>query len=84
MGGFSVFVQGLGGQVPAGRGAQFGLSPTGLPHALSLLAARKRPDAFLLWFLIRSPSISWKNSISLCPASFCTPSPNLPVTPGIS
>ena len=27
---------------------------------------------------------SWENSISLCPASFCTPRPNLPVTPGIS
>ena len=27
---------------------------------------------------------SWKNSISLCPASFCTPLPNLPVTPGVS
>ena len=27
---------------------------------------------------------SWQNSISLCPASFCTPRPNLPVTPGIS
>ena len=26
----------------------------------------------------------WQNSISLCPASFCTPRPNLPVTPGIS
>ena len=25
-----------------------------------------------------------QNSISLCPASFCTPRPNLPVTPGIS
>ena len=24
------------------------------------------------------------NSISLCPASFCTPRPNLPVTPGVS
>ena len=24
------------------------------------------------------------NSVSLCPASFCTPRPNLPVTPGIS
>ena len=23
------------------------------------------------------------NSISLCPASFCTPRPNLPVTPGV-
>ena len=27
---------------------------------------------------------SWKNSISLCSASFCTPRPNLSVTPGIS
>ena len=27
---------------------------------------------------------SWQNSISLCPASFCTPRPNLPVTPGVS
>ena len=27
---------------------------------------------------------SWQNSISLCPASFCTPRPNLPVTPGLS
>ena len=26
----------------------------------------------------------WQNSISLCPASFCTPRLNLPVTPGIS
>ena len=27
---------------------------------------------------------SWKNSISLCPVSFRTPRPNLPVTPGVS
>ena len=27
---------------------------------------------------------SWQNSVSLCLASFCTPSPNLPVTPGRS
>ena len=27
---------------------------------------------------------SWQNSVSLCLASFCTPRPNLPVTPGIS
>ena len=26
----------------------------------------------------------WQNSISLCPASFCTPRPNLPVTAGVS
>ena len=27
---------------------------------------------------------SWQNSISLCPASFCTPRPNMPISPGIS
>ena len=26
-------------------------------------------------------AFSWQNVISLCPASFCTPRPNLPVTP---
>ena len=26
----------------------------------------------------------WQNSVNLCPASFCTPKPNLPVIPGIS
>ena len=29
-------------------------------------------------------AFSWQNSISLCPASFCTPRPNLPATPGVS
>ena len=29
-------------------------------------------------------AFSWQNSVSLCPASFCSPRPNLPVTPGIS
>ena len=29
-------------------------------------------------------AFSWQNSISLCPASFCIPRPNLPVTPGVS
>ena len=29
-------------------------------------------------------AFSCQNSISLCPASFCTPRPNLPVTPSIS
>ena len=28
--------------------------------------------------------VLWANSISFCPASFCTPRPNLPVTPGVS
>ena len=29
-------------------------------------------------------AFSWQNSVSLCPASFCIPMPNLPVTPGAS
>ena len=29
-------------------------------------------------------AFSWQNTISLCPASFCTPTQKLPVTPGIS
>jgi len=29
-------------------------------------------------------SLSWQNSVSLCLTSFCTPRPNLPVTPGVS
>ena len=29
-------------------------------------------------------AFSWQNSVSLWPASFCIPRPNLPVTPGIS
>ena len=28
--------------------------------------------------------VFWQNSISLCPASFRTPRPNLPVSPGVS
>ena len=28
-------------------------------------------------------AFSWKNSVSLCPASFCTPRQNLPMTPGL-
>ena len=29
-------------------------------------------------------AFSWQNSVSLCPASFCTPRPNLSVTPNVS
>ena len=29
-------------------------------------------------------AFSWQNSVSLCPTSFCTPSPSVPITPGIS
>ena len=28
-------------------------------------------------------AFSWQNPVGLCPASFCTPRPNLPVIPGI-
>ena len=29
-------------------------------------------------------TFSWQNSVSLWPASFCIPRPNMPVTPGVS
>ena len=29
-------------------------------------------------------AFSWQNAVSLCPVSFCTPRPNLSVTPGVS
>ena len=29
-------------------------------------------------------AFSWQNSVSLWPASFCTPRPNFPITPGTS
>ena len=29
-------------------------------------------------------AFSWQNSINVCPASFCIPRPNFPVTPGVS
>ena len=32
----------------------------------------------------KTSSFSWQNSVSICPAPFCTPRPNLPVIPGIS
>ena len=37
---------------------------------------------FLRWDLICN--VTWQNSVSLCPASFCIPGPNLPITPGLS
>ena len=43
----------------------------------SLLCCWKRVFAM-------TSAFSRQNSISLCPASFCTPRTNLPVTPGIS
>ena len=34
--------------------------------------------------LAMTSAFSWQSSISLFPASFCTPRPNLPVTPNVS
>ena len=47
------------------------------PCVESLLCCWKRVFAV-------TSAFSWQNSISLCPASFYTPRPNLPVTPGVS
>ena len=47
---------------------------------LSMEFSRQR---ILEWVAI--PNVfSWQELVSLCPTSFCTPRPNLPVTPGIS
>ena len=52
--------------------------PSGDVHVSSLLlCCWKRVFAM-------TSAFSRQNSISLCPGSFCTPRPNLPVTPGIS
>ncbi|KAB0342891.1 hypothetical protein FD754_019817 [Muntiacus muntjak] len=32
---------------------------------------------------VMTSAFSWQNSNNFCPASFCTPRPNLPVTPGL-
>ena len=34
--------------------------------------------------VVGSSVFSWQNSATLCPASYCTPRPNLPISPGIS
>ena len=52
--------------------------PSGDVHVYSLLlCCWKRVFAM-------TSAFPWQNSISFCAASFCTPRPNLPVTPGIS
>ena len=50
---------------------------TSLPTRSLLLCCWKRVFAM-------TSAFSWQNSISLCPTSFHTPRPNLPVTPGVS
>ena len=53
-----------------------------------LLELTSKKDVLLLccWkrMFAMTSAFSWQNSISLCPASFRIPSPNLPVTPGVS
>ena len=39
---------------------------------------------FLKKVFAMTSAFSWQNSVSLWSASFCTPMPNLPVTPGVS
>ena len=48
----------------------------GCPRVESSLVSLERVFAM-------SSAFSWQNSISFCPASFCTPRPNLPVTRGV-
>ena len=60
-----------------------------IPGMGSLVAAVygvTQSRTWLKWLSSSSSSsaFSWLNSISLCFASFCTPRPNLPVTPGVS
>ena len=57
---------------PLGWTGWISMQSKGLPRVFS-----KRVFAMISVF-------SWQNSVNLCPASFCTPRPNLPVTPGIS
>ena len=47
------------------------------PRVKLLLCCWKRVFAM-------TSAFPWQNSISLCPASFCIPRPNVPVTPGVS
>ena len=43
-------------------------------------------SSLVLWkrLFAMTSAFSWQNSISLCPASFCTQRPNLPDIPGVS
>ena len=59
------------------------------PHKFELLEIGPRmcvESSLVFWKRVFAMinAFSWQNSVSLCPASFCTPKPNFPVTPGIS
>ena len=57
--------------------SEFGVDHLVMPTCSILLCCWKMVYAM-------TSAFSWQNSISLCPASFCTPRPNLPVIPGVS
>ena len=57
--------------------SDFGVDPLVMSMCRVFSCCWKRVFAMISAF-------SWQNSISLCPASFHTPRPNLPVTPGVS
>ena len=50
--------------------------PLPLQKTVEVVCCWKRVSAVINGF-------SWQSSVSLCPASFCTPRPNVPVTPDI-
>ena len=61
--------------------ADYNQSDFGIDH---LVMSMCRVLCFWKRVFAMTSAFSWQNSIGLCPASFCTPRPNLPVIPGIS
>ena len=55
-------------------------------HSRRVLGTPSRRNHLCCWKRVFAMTcvFSWQNSVSLFPASFCTPRPNLPVNPGIS
>jgi len=60
---------------------EYNQSVFGIDH---LVTSMCRVDSCWKRVFAMMNAFSWQNSVSLCPASFCTPRPNFPVTPGIS
>ena len=57
------------------------------PNVAKYLFRVTKVGLLLCWWkrvFAKTSAFSWQNSVSLCPASFCTAKPNLPITPGIS
>ena len=55
-------------------------------YALKISDVHAKSHLLCCWKRVLSVTsvFSWQSSAILCPASVCTPRPNLPVTPGIS